>query len=92
MWSVVLQASQPGLNVENGRSVYGNAGLIRKRDSRAAAFSELPLRTYFVFLGNNEKKIVFSIKMYGEKNENRRHNRTICLSSYVQYCTAVLLL
>ena len=48
---MVLQASQPGLDVANGRSVYGDAGLIQKRDCRFAAFSDLPLRAYFVFLG-----------------------------------------
>ena len=43
--------SQPGLNVENSRSVHGNAGSIQNRESPAPVFGGFTLSVHFVFLG-----------------------------------------
>lgn len=46
-----LQVNRPGLNVENGRSVHGNAKLLQKRELPAVASSGFPLSARFMFLG-----------------------------------------
>ena len=57
--TLVLQPSQLGLNVENGRSVHGNAGLIQKREWSAAALSR-----YFYY----KKVMGFSFENKWQKN------------------------
>ena len=94
---MVLQASQSGFNVENGRIVYGNARLIQKREFRVAFLWQIATEGLFCFLGGPGlmkiiKLYVFSKNIYGENNEKQRQHSIICLSSNVQYCTAVLLL
>ena len=39
----MLQVSEPDRKIANGRSVHGNAGLMQKKESPAAAFSGFPL-------------------------------------------------
>ena len=79
-FTLVLQVSQPGRHVENGRSVHGNAGLIEKRESPAFAFSGFLLSANIV---------CFSIKM--AKVLKNKWQEKSCLTSYGTFlycCTA----